>query len=54
MKRHGIKIGFLLAGLLVCAALAVLLWHRTLSKQAPYEIVLIQKAMVDPDFWTSV
>ena len=54
MKRHGIKIGFLSAGLLVCAALAVLLWNRTLSKQEPYEIVLIQKAMDDTDFWTSV
>ena len=54
MKRHGIKIGFLSAGLLVCAAFAVLLWNRTLSKQEPYEIVLIQKAMDDTDFWTSV
>lgn len=54
MKRHGIKIGFLSAGLLVCAALAVFLWNRTLSKQEPYEIVLIQKAMDDTDFWTSV
>lgn len=54
MKRHGIKIGFLSAGLLVCAALAVLLWNRTLSKQEPCEIVLIQKAMDDTDFWTSV
>lgn len=54
MKRHGIKIGFLSAGLLVCAAFAVLLWNRTLSKQEPYEIVLIQKALDDTDFWTSV
>lgn len=54
MKRHGIKIGFLSAGLLVCVAFAVLLWNRTLSKQEPYEIVLIQKAMDDTDFWTSV
>ena len=32
----------------------MLLWNRTLSKQEPYEIVLIQKAMDDTDFWTSV
>lgn len=54
MNRRRIKIGLLAAGILSCAALAVFLWNRAVREEEPFEIVLIQKAMDDTDFWTSV
>ncbi|HIT65771.1 MAG TPA: substrate-binding domain-containing protein [Candidatus Merdisoma merdipullorum] len=54
MNRRRIKIGLGAAGAVLCAALGVLIWKSAVSPDKPFQIVLIQKALDDTDFWTSV
>ena len=54
MNRRNRRILLLLAELLLLAALALLLLSLTGTKKSPCRIIMIQKAMDDTDFWTSV
>ena len=53
MGRHNRKIIFAAAALL-CAALAFVCVRHTGRKNSPLRIVMIQKALDDTDFWTSI
>ena len=53
MGRHNRKIIFAAAALL-CAALAFACVRHTGRKNSPLRIVMIQKALDDTDFWTSI
>ena len=56
MSRRKTERRLLAAGLLALGALAVclLLWQRRAALAERTEIILIQKALDDTDFWTSV
>lgn len=56
MRQKKTEARFLAVGLVLLAALAagILYWQRQSAASRPVEIIMIQKAMDDTDFWTSV
>ena len=56
MTRKKTELRFLAAGILVLAAAAIgiVCWRRNTAASRPVEIIMIQKAMDDTDFWSSI